>query len=77
MTTLVLQAADSVIGGIAGTATSLAGSVLSGALSGGSGAAKAGLRVVEGPRLSEMGGLSSTEGARSRASMAAPASAAS
>ena len=62
MTTLVLQAADAAIGGLAGTATAYAGQALTAALAGGPSGSK-GPRVVDGPRLTEMNGLSSTEGA--------------
>jgi hypothetical protein len=61
MATLVLQAADRLIGGLATTAVGLAGDVVSGLLGGGAAAGAA--RFVEGPRLSEMNGLASTEGA--------------
>jgi hypothetical protein len=61
MATLVLQAADRLIGGVANAAIGLAGDAVGG-LFGGSSAAPA-ARVVEGPRLSEMNGLASTEGA--------------
>jgi hypothetical protein len=70
MATLVLQAAGSVIGGaiggpfgaMAGRALGgIAGAMIDSSLMGGGGPAK-GARHVEGPRLREMGGLSSTEG---------------
>ena len=61
MSTLVLSAADSLIGGVAGAASSAIGNLVSGALSGGR--ASDTVRVTEGPRLSEVNGLSSTEGA--------------
>jgi hypothetical protein len=62
MATLLLQAADAAIGGIANAATSLAGNALRAAISG-SGGKGTSVRHVEGPRLAEMGGLASTEGA--------------
>lgn len=62
MTTLLLQGADSLVGGIAGTAAAYAGNALSAALAGTSSAADS-LKVVQGPRLIEMSGLTSTEGA--------------
>ncbi len=63
MTTLVLQAADSLIGGVAGVATSLAGQAVSGLLGGGGSGGGDSVRTTQGPRLTEMGGLASTEGA--------------
>ena len=61
MTTLVLQAAGGLVGGIAGAATSLAGQALSSLFAGGS--ADGGIRFTQGPRLTEMTGLTSQEGA--------------
>ena len=63
MTTLVLQAADSLIGGVAGVATSLAGRAVTGLFAVGGAKAQDSIRVTEGPRLTEMSGLASTEGA--------------
>ncbi len=68
MATLVLQAAGSMIGGaIGGPFGAMAGRALggiAGALVDSSllGGAKGGVRQVEGPRIKEMGGLTSTEG---------------
>ncbi|NNM72642.1 baseplate multidomain protein megatron [Enterovirga aerilata] len=61
MTTLVLQAADAAIGGLVNAGTSYLGGLLAGAIAGGGG--RSTTRVVEGPRLTEMNGLASTEGA--------------
>ena len=67
MTTMILQTAGQMIGGAVGgpvgamigqTLGSLAGSAIDGALFG-----QTQKRVVEGPRLTEMQGLASTEGA--------------
>ena len=62
MTTLLLQAADRVIGGVVGAATSSLGRAVSGLL-GGSGGGGDRVRFTEGPRLTEMQGLTSQEGA--------------
>ncbi|MBV9077644.1 MAG: glycoside hydrolase/phage tail family protein, partial [Methylobacteriaceae bacterium] len=66
MATLVLQGADALAGNLlngAGQAvTGLAGDLLASTLGGGSALSPA-PRVVDGPRLGEMGGLASTEGA--------------
>jgi hypothetical protein len=61
MTTLVLQAADTAIGGLVSAGTSYLGGVLAGAIAGSGG--RSTTRTVEGPRLAEMNGLASTEGA--------------
>jgi hypothetical protein len=61
MTTLVLQAADTAIGGLVGAGTNYLGSLLAGAITGSGG--RSTTRSVEGPRLTEMNGLASTEGA--------------
>ncbi|TDR88965.1 baseplate multidomain protein megatron [Enterovirga rhinocerotis] len=61
MTTLVLQAADKVIGGVAGAATTFLGRAVSGLFA--EGAGKDTIRFAEGPRLAEMSGLTSQEGA--------------
>ena len=60
MTTLLLQAADRMIGGVVGAATSSLGQAVSGLFTGGSGDRT---RFTEGPRLTEMQGLVSQEGA--------------
>ena len=61
MSTLVLQAADKVVGGLMGTASSLLGRAVSGLFAGSSGGDR--IRFTEGPRLTGMQGLSSEEGA--------------
>jgi hypothetical protein len=61
MTTFVLQAADSAIGTLVSAGTSYLGGVLAGAITGSGG--RSTTRSVEGPRLSEMNGLASSEGA--------------
>lgn len=61
MSTLVLQAVDKVVGGVAGSAASLLGSAVSGLFGGSSGADR--IRFTTGPRLTEMQGLASQEGA--------------
>ena len=61
MTTILLQSADALIGGIAGTATSLAGRAITSVFADTS--ARDTVRAVQGPRLTEMGGLASQEGA--------------
>lgn len=60
MTTLVLQGADAALGSLTSAASGLAVGAITGALGG---SAKAAPRAVEGPRLTEMAGLTSTEGA--------------
>ncbi|MDB5592168.1 glycoside hydrolase TIM-barrel-like domain-containing protein, partial [Enterovirga sp.] len=62
MTTLLLQAADTLVGGVANAAASFASRAVSGLISG-RGGPEDSLRVSEGPRLKEMAGLTSTEGA--------------
>ncbi|MGA0595512.1 baseplate multidomain protein megatron [Enterovirga sp. CN4-39] len=61
MTTLVLQAADTALGGLARVGTSYLGGLVAGAISGSGG--RNTTRAIEGPRLTEMNGLASTEGA--------------
>ena len=61
MSTLVLQAADGLVGGVVGSATSLLGRAASGLFGGSSGGDR--IRFTEGPRLTEMQGLTSQEGA--------------
>jgi hypothetical protein len=61
MTTLVLQTAGALAADVAGRAVStLVGGALQGALGGGG---RGTVRMAEGPRLTEMAGLASTEGA--------------
>lgn len=61
MTTLILQGADAALGSAAGAATAYLGRAVAGAVAG-SGPRDT-VRQVEGPRLTELHGLSSTEGA--------------
>ncbi|HMO29743.1 glycoside hydrolase/phage tail family protein [Enterovirga sp.] len=61
MSTLVLQAADKVVGGVVSSAASLLGSAVSGLFGGSSGADR--IRFTAGPRVTEMQGLASQEGA--------------
>lgn len=82
MATLVLQTAGSVVGGLVGGPFGAAvGRALGGLAGAGIGTSllsgREKPRFVEGPRLNDMLGLTSTEGAPIPASTAAPASAAS
>ena len=61
MSTLVLQGADAALGSVVGAASSYLGRAVAGAVSG-SGASDT-VRQVDGPRLTEIHGLTSTEGA--------------
>ena len=61
MTTLVLQAADTALGTLAGAATTYLGGLVTGAVAGSG--SRSTTRAVEGPRLTDMNGLASTEGA--------------